>query len=209
MAELKTFESQNEAEERRKQRQEEWEKVRGDDQPEKCPDEEVVWDGKTLYQRLREQKEEKQLEWEEQFKFKNMVYKGLDEDEATFLNRLSEKQALKEMEKRKEEKQYLEAFREALEKEKAEEVSGLLKLPSESKITAPSTESEQLKKKSQQALLTGIIVRKRKSTEKLPAESTEKIPKSDETEVSVKSSSGKLGLVSYGSESGAGNVRMR
>eukprot|EP00079_Xenopus_tropicalis_P023614 XP_012816063.1 PREDICTED: protein FAM192A isoform X1 [Xenopus tropicalis] len=63
----KRFVTESELEERRKKRQEEWEKVRKPEDPEECPEE--VYDPRSLYERLQEQKEKKQQEYEEQFKF--------------------------------------------------------------------------------------------------------------------------------------------
>ncbi|XP_065834762.1 PSME3-interacting protein-like [Oscarella lobularis] len=199
MSELKSFESQDDIDDRRRRRQEEWEKARRPDEPEKCP-EEIPWDGKTLYQRLQEQKEEKQLEWEEQFKFKNMIYKGLDEDEAKFLNVLSENQAKQEHFQRREEKKYLEAYREALQKEKAEEslISDPKTLMKRSTVSVRQ-EQQSDKKKSQQALLTGSIVRKRKSTGTEDSDAFSKQSKSEAK--SGATSDVKPSLVSYGSES--------
>jgi hypothetical protein len=65
---LKSFVTETEIEDVRKKRQEEWEKVRQPHEPEICPDNSAQWDGKTLYQRLQEAKEAKDLEFEEQFK---------------------------------------------------------------------------------------------------------------------------------------------
>uniref|UniRef100_A0AAZ3QYP7 FAM192A/Fyv6 N-terminal domain-containing protein n=1 Tax=Oncorhynchus tshawytscha TaxID=74940 RepID=A0AAZ3QYP7_ONCTS len=61
------FVSETEIEEKRKQRQEEWEKVRKPEDPEKAPEEE--YDGRSLFERLQEQKDKKQEEYDEQFKF--------------------------------------------------------------------------------------------------------------------------------------------
>ncbi|ELK15411.1 NEFA-interacting nuclear protein NIP30 [Pteropus alecto] len=85
----KRFVSEAELDERRKRRQEEWEKVRKPEDPEgtwayslafsvmisvltltlqvECPEE--VYDPRSLYERLQEQKDRKQQEYEEQFKF--------------------------------------------------------------------------------------------------------------------------------------------
>uniref|UniRef100_A0A8C2TJ32 FAM192A/Fyv6 N-terminal domain-containing protein n=1 Tax=Coturnix japonica TaxID=93934 RepID=A0A8C2TJ32_COTJA len=63
----KRFVSEAELEERRKRRQEEWEKVRKPEDPEECPEE--AYDPRSLYERLQEQREKKQQEFEEQFKF--------------------------------------------------------------------------------------------------------------------------------------------
>uniref|UniRef100_A0A2R9CIZ4 FAM192A/Fyv6 N-terminal domain-containing protein n=1 Tax=Pan paniscus TaxID=9597 RepID=A0A2R9CIZ4_PANPA len=66
----KRFVSEAELDERCKRRQEEWEKVRKPEDSEECPEE--VYDPRPLYERLQEQKDRKQQEYEEQFKFKNM-----------------------------------------------------------------------------------------------------------------------------------------
>ncbi|XP_075694805.1 PSME3-interacting protein isoform X2 [Rhinoderma darwinii] len=97
----KKFVTESEIEERRKTRQEEWEKVRKPEDPEECPEE--VYDPRSLYEKLQEQKEKKQQEYEEQFKFKNMV-RGLEEDESNFLDEVSRKQELLEKQRRDEER---------------------------------------------------------------------------------------------------------
>lgn len=94
--EMNAFESESTIEERRKQRQEEWEKVRQPDQPE-CKSKwrnncylvqnriylfskvapEEPYDGRSLYDRLKEQRDAKDSEFEEARKFKNMI-RGLD-----------------------------------------------------------------------------------------------------------------------------------
>ncbi|CAI5796489.1 Hypothetical predicted protein [Podarcis lilfordi] len=76
----KRFVSEVEIEELRKRRQEEWENVWKSEDPED-------------YERLQERNDKKQQEFEEQFKFKNMV-RGLDEEETKFLDELSRQQAL-------------------------------------------------------------------------------------------------------------------
>ncbi|EDL87336.1 similar to RIKEN cDNA 2310065K24 [Rattus norvegicus] len=96
----KRFVSEAELDERRKRRQEEWEKVRKPEDPEECPEE--AYDPRSLYERLQEQKDRKQQEYEEQFKFKNMV-RGLDEDETNFLDEVSRQQELIEKQRREEE----------------------------------------------------------------------------------------------------------
>uniref|UniRef100_A0A3B5M3I1 FAM192A/Fyv6 N-terminal domain-containing protein n=1 Tax=Xiphophorus couchianus TaxID=32473 RepID=A0A3B5M3I1_9TELE len=102
------FVSESELDERRKKRQEEWEKVRKPDDPEEVPEEE--YDSRCLYDRLQEQKDKKQQEFEEQFKFRNMV-RGLDEDETSFLDEVSRQQVLVEKQRRDEEKQELLEYR--------------------------------------------------------------------------------------------------
>ncbi|XP_026168113.1 PSME3-interacting protein isoform X2 [Mastacembelus armatus] len=112
------FVSEAELDERRKKRQEEWEKVRKPDDPEEVPDEE--YDPRSLFDRLQEQKDKKQEEYEEQFKFKNMV-RGLDEDETSFLDEVSRQQSLVEKQRRDEEKQELLEYRSALVKQASTE----------------------------------------------------------------------------------------
>ncbi|OXB58504.1 hypothetical protein ASZ78_009069 [Callipepla squamata] len=74
----KRFVSEAELEERRKRRQEEWEKVRKPEDPEECPEE--AYDPRSLYERLQEQRERKQQEFEEQFKFMGV---GMDSKKET------------------------------------------------------------------------------------------------------------------------------
>ncbi|KAF7242736.1 PSME3-interacting protein [Varanus komodoensis] len=105
---LTLFVSEVEIEERRKRRQEEWEKVRKPDDPKECPEE--VYDPRSLYERLQEQKDKKQQEFEEQFKFKNMV-RGLDEDESNFLDEVSRQQVLLEKQRREEDLKELNEYR--------------------------------------------------------------------------------------------------
>ncbi|XP_072551892.1 PSME3-interacting protein isoform X2 [Salminus brasiliensis] len=107
------FVSESELEEKRKKRQEEWEKVRKPDDPEEVPEEE--YDPRSLFERLQEQKDKKQEEFEEQFKFKNMV-KGLDEDESNFLDEVSRQQSLVEKQRRDEDHQEIQEYRSALKK---------------------------------------------------------------------------------------------
>uniref|UniRef100_A0A3P9J235 Proteasome activator subunit 3 interacting protein 1 n=1 Tax=Oryzias latipes TaxID=8090 RepID=A0A3P9J235_ORYLA len=102
------FVSETELDERRKKRQEEWEKVRNPEDPEEAPEEE--YDSRSLFERLQEQKDKKQQEFEEQFKFRNMV-RGLDEDESSFLDEVSRQQSLVEKQRRDEEKQELLEYR--------------------------------------------------------------------------------------------------
>ncbi|KAF0041494.1 hypothetical protein F2P81_007392 [Scophthalmus maximus] len=65
------FVSETELDEKRKKRQEEWEKVRKPDDPEEAPEE--AYDSRSLFERLQEQKDKKQEEFEEQLKFNRQV----------------------------------------------------------------------------------------------------------------------------------------
>ena len=86
---FKSFVSEEELDDKRKKRQEEWEKVRKPDDPEEAPEE--AYDGRPLFYKLQEQKMKKDAELEEQFRLSNQV-KGLEEDEAEFLDECSNRQ---------------------------------------------------------------------------------------------------------------------
>ncbi|XP_017546719.1 PSME3-interacting protein isoform X1 [Pygocentrus nattereri] len=150
------FVSESELEEKRKRRQEEWEKVRKPDDPEEVPEEE--YDPRSLYERLQEQKEKKQEEYEEQFKFKNMV-KGLDEDDTNFLDEVSRQQSLVEKQRRDEELQEIQEYRSALKKLAAGESQ---KKESE-KRAGPKPPEHKTSHLSQAHLLAGAVKRRSSS----------------------------------------------
>uniref|UniRef100_A0A8C0YLE7 Proteasome activator subunit 3 interacting protein 1 n=1 Tax=Cyprinus carpio carpio TaxID=630221 RepID=A0A8C0YLE7_CYPCA len=150
------FVSESELDEKRKKRQEEWEKVRKPDDPEEAPEE--VYDPRSLYERLQEQKDKKQEEYEEQFKFKNMV-KGLDEDETSFLDEVSRQQSLIEKHRRDEETQELKEYRSALQKLTTTEIQ---KKETEKKA-GPKPSEHRTSHLSQAHLLAGAVKRRSSS----------------------------------------------
>nr|XP_057931003.1 PSME3-interacting protein [Doryrhamphus excisus] len=151
------FVSEAELDERRKKRQEEWEKVRKPDDPEKAPEEE--YDPRSLYERLQEQRDKKQEEFEEQFKFKNMV-RGLDDDETSFLDEVSRQQSLVEKQRRDEEKQELLEYRSAIAKQVSPDSR-----PEPEKKAAPkhSVVEQKTSHLSQAHLLVGAVKRRNSS----------------------------------------------
>uniref|UniRef100_A0A915CA56 FAM192A/Fyv6 N-terminal domain-containing protein n=1 Tax=Parascaris univalens TaxID=6257 RepID=A0A915CA56_PARUN len=76
------FVSESDLEEARRRRQQEWEKIRKPDDAAVAPEEEV--DHRSLYERLKEVRDKKQAEYDEEHRFKNMI-RGLDSDETEFL----------------------------------------------------------------------------------------------------------------------------
>ncbi|KAM5263602.1 PSME3-interacting protein [Ctenodactylus gundi] len=150
----KRFVSEAELDERRKRRQEEWEKVRKPEDPKECPEE--VYDPRSLYERLQEQKDRKQQEYEEQFRFKNMV-RGLDEDETNFLDEVSRQQELIEKQRREEELKELKEYRINLNK------VGIPADKKEMEKKPPVKPTETKNKFSQAKLLAGAV--KHKSSE--------------------------------------------
>ncbi|NXC16573.1 F192A protein, partial [Corythaeola cristata] len=148
----KRFVSESELEERRKRRQEEWEKVRKPEDPKECPEE--AYDPRSLYERLQEQREKKQQEFEEQFKFKNMV-RGLDEDETHFLDEVSRQQELLEKQRREEELKELNEYRISFVTLTKVGVSMDPKKETEKKLPMKSVENKN--KFSQAKLLAGAV----------------------------------------------------
>ncbi|KAL0277608.1 UNVERIFIED_CONTAM: hypothetical protein PYX00_004841 [Menopon gallinae] len=151
------FVSENELAERRRIRQEEWEKVRQPNQPLEAPEE--PYDHRSLYERLEEQKLKKQQEYEEAHKLKNMV-KGLDDDEIEFLDLVDQKKLEVEQLKEMEEKQELLDFRKKVEKLKEQAFDQRI----HSEIHSVKQNNNSSSVKSQHKLLKGVVV-KRKAKE--------------------------------------------
>ncbi|XP_076589786.1 PSME3-interacting protein [Chaetodon auriga] len=162
------FVSEAELDERRKKRQEEWEKVRKPDDPEEAPEEE--YDPRSLYERLQEQKDKKQEEYEEQFKFRNMV-RGLDEDETSFLDEVSRQQCLVEKQRRDEEKQELLEYRSALVKQ----VSAESRKEPEKKVAPKHSGAEQRTSHLSQAHLLAGAVKRRSSSQSSDSSKKQKV----------------------------------
>lgn len=148
---LSKFVSESEVEEAKRKRQEEWERVRRPDDPEEAPEPELN-DRRPLYTRLEEQRLKKEAEREESRQLKNLV-RGLDTDEANFLEQVDDLRAQQERQQQEEERRELEEIklrtqfaRPAAEPEKIEP-----KKPVENKAK---------EKKSQAKLLAGAIKRK-------------------------------------------------
>ncbi|XP_069113113.1 PSME3-interacting protein-like isoform X2 [Argopecten irradians] len=149
---MMSFVSQDEIDSIRKKRQEEWEKTRTEDQPLECPDE--VVDNRSLFEKLQEQKMRQQEEYEETHKLKNSV-KGLDEDEAGFLEYVSKNQMDMMKARHQEEKDILNEIKDA-------SVSKVIeaKLSEERKAPAKPQIGAAQNKKSQMSLLAGAVKRK-------------------------------------------------
>uniref|UniRef100_A0A131YDU1 FAM192A/Fyv6 N-terminal domain-containing protein n=1 Tax=Rhipicephalus appendiculatus TaxID=34631 RepID=A0A131YDU1_RHIAP len=105
---FKSFVSESELEEKRRKRQEEWEKVRKADDPVEAPEEE--YDPRSLFERLEEQRLKKQADYEEAHKLKNMI-RGLDDDEVTFLEYVDMRKQEIESQRMKEDMQEIEEYR--------------------------------------------------------------------------------------------------
>lgn len=150
------FISEAELAEQRRIRQEEWEKVRKPDQPEECPEEE--YDPRSLFERLEEQKNKRELEYEEAHRLKNMI-KGLDDDEVEFLDLVDRSKLEEERRKCAEEAREIKDFRDAvasLQEKSLEE-----RINTEIRSRPPAQTGATSGRSSQMRLLAGAVVRKR------------------------------------------------
>ncbi|CAH3139602.1 unnamed protein product [Porites lobata] len=164
-----SFVSEAELDEVREKRQKEWEKVRKEDDPLECP--EQVHDNKTLYERLQEQKQKKQDEWDEQHQLKNMI-RGLDSDETLFLDLVSKQQEEIASRRFNEESQEIREYRDAVSQfQSTVAVPADIKLPGSAVLNTKSSQ-ESGTKKSQLQLIAGAIKRKGNSEKTSPEKRT-------------------------------------
>lgn len=152
-----SFVSETELGEIRQRKQQEWEKVRKEDDPLECP--EQVLDNKTLYERLQEQKQKKQDEWDEQHQLKNMI-RGLDGDETVFLDLVAKQQEEIANRRFNEESQELKEYRDAVS-----QFHSTISVPTDSKPPGSAVSQRKLSqesgtKKTQLQLIAGAIKRK-------------------------------------------------
>lgn len=165
-----SFVSENEIEDVRKKKQEEWEKVRKESDPIECP--EPVHDNKTLYERLQEQKQKKQDEWDEQHQLKNMI-RGLDGDETVFLDLVAKQQEEIANRRFDEESQEIREYRDAVSQFQSAIIAEPTNTkPAGSAVSQRKSSQESGAKKSQLQLIAGAI--KRKSSSSISQESPEK-----------------------------------
>ncbi|XP_021919219.1 protein FAM192A isoform X2 [Zootermopsis nevadensis] len=149
------FISEAELAEQRRIRQEAWDKVRKPDQPEECPEEE--YDHRSLFERLEEQKQKRELEYEEAHKLKNMI-KGLDDDEVEFLDLVDRSKLEEERRKSAEEAREIKDFRDAvaiLQEQSLEQ-----RIHTEIHSRPPIQSGTGSGRSSQVRLLAGAVVRK-------------------------------------------------
>ncbi|XP_016947255.1 PSME3-interacting protein [Drosophila biarmipes] len=166
------FVTEAEAAEQRQRRQEEWERVRQPEDPLERPEE--PYDGRSLYERLKQNKDKKDMEYEEAHKLKNLI-RGLDDDEVQFLELVDAHKMNAERQQMRDEELELKDFRNRVEKLQEESVDK--KLQAELKTTAKSAGAATGRSTQKSLLGQGI---KRKNGE-LPT--TSKVAKIAENEV--------------------------
>jgi len=182
------FVTETEVEEAKKKRKEEWEVARaaGRELP-SLEEEEVIRDTRCLYERLQEQKDTKQDAFEEQLKFKNQIYKGLNEEDASFLSMVAKKKAVIDNQRFSLESDEVKEYREAIiEVQTLPDALAVepVKVPVVTKKPKIAPDFIKKNQKSQAALM-GVI-RKRKSLETQASSSQNKIPRSDSDKSVVK-----------------------
>ncbi|KYN07133.1 hypothetical protein ALC62_01941 [Cyphomyrmex costatus] len=179
------FISEAEIAEQRRMRQEEWERVRTADQPLEAPDE--PYDPRSLYERLQEQKNKRDIEYEEAHKLKNMI-KGLDDDEVEFLDLVDRTKIEEERKKNLEEEKEMRDFKAAVASLQEQKLNEKLKqelknLPVSSKNAACGSRTLQLK------LPAGIVLKrpdKQKQEEGLKGIKRKLSPSKDNADISKK-----------------------
>ncbi|KPJ20748.1 Protein FAM192A [Papilio xuthus] len=149
------FISESEILEARRRRQEEWDKVRTEDQPKEAPEE--AYDTRPLYHRLEEQRMKKEAEYEEAHKLKNMI-RGLDDDEVGFLDLVERTKAKAAQQISLEEQKEMQEFRERVSN--LAESEELIRLRAQLAPTRTTASTQPAKNK-----LQGVVVRKRKASE--------------------------------------------
>nr|CAI5845994.1 unnamed protein product [Callosobruchus analis] len=147
------FITESEAAEIRKRRQEEWERVRKADDPIERPEE--PYDPRSLYERLQEQKQKRELEYEESHKLKNMI-KGLDDDEIEFLDLVDRTKLAADRKKELEEEVELSDYRNRVAVLQEKSIEERLQAEIVVSKVKPLTEI----RNSQQKLLKGVVVKK-------------------------------------------------
>ena len=183
---------------------EEWERVRKPEDPMVAPEEPV--DSRSLFERLEEQRVKKQDEWDEEHKFKNQ-FRGLDDEEVDFLDRVDDVRTENERQRYLDEKRELDEYQRRQQELKEKELEERLEMERKGPGFKRST-STTSSKNSQLKLLAGAVKRKGDKDKEIIQEkkmketSPESTPEKKESKAVEKPISvGLLGLGDYGSDS--------
>ena len=153
-----------------------------------------ILDHRSLFERLEENKRAKDAEYAQQHDIKNVV-RGIDDDEAAFLDKVDEIKSVAELERIREERKELEEYKKMQEKLMEENEQKRLK---NDVVTAKTNQAKIVDqpKKTQSKLLSGVLVRKRSASNNTTMEA-----KSSPLEPVPKKPSALAGLGDYGSSS--------
>jgi len=165
------FVSEKDLEDEKKRRQEEWDRVRQPGQPEEAPEPQ---DNRPLYDRLKQQRDQKQLEFEETHKLKNLL-RGLDSEEVGFLDYVDKVRREEELKRLNEERALISEVKKnadaSLDPVDPLKIDELKRKP----IQSGASKS---KERSKQAQLLAGAVKKRKADDEADGPSEEKKTKS-------------------------------
>ncbi|GAA5861590.1 hypothetical protein JCM8547_008084 [Rhodosporidiobolus lusitaniae] len=165
------FVSSTALEEAKAKRQQEWKEAYeriGQEPPKEMREEQdAPYDGRSLYEKLKAQKDAKQEAFEEQLKFKNQ-FRALDEDEIDFLDTMIEESNEEEKERQRQIKEELQGFKAAVLKRGSGPAPAVsppvastsAAASSSSTALAPKT-SAPAPKKGKKKLLAGVVVKKK------------------------------------------------
>ena len=111
-------------------------------------------DHRSLFERLEENKRAKDAEYAQQHDIKNVV-RGIDDDEAAFLDKVDEIKSVAELQRIREERKELEEYKKMQEKLMEENEQKRLK---DDVVTAKSNQAKlEQPKKTQSKLLSGVL----------------------------------------------------
>ncbi|CAF1026024.1 unnamed protein product [Didymodactylos carnosus] len=171
---VKKFLTEEQVELERQRRQEDWARVRSATDPVEAPAE--VFDNRSLYDKLKEQNDTKKKEYEDMWAAKNS-FRGLDEDETSFLARIDHMKAEKDREVRRLEQQEIDEFKISFLLFVSQEEALKKRDSTPSIISKPILNTSTVVHKSaQKQLLAGIV--KRKNPTETPSSSTSTIDSS-------------------------------
>lgn len=157
---MNRFIKESDVEEAKKKRAEEWEAARAAGR--ELPDPDEPLDTRSLFERLKEQKDKKQDAFEDQLKFKNMIYKGLNSEDADFLGMVSQKQAEIDERRFNQESEELVNFRAAVDERVSESLDDKTSSDEKLKTIKVAEDFKKRKSTSQAALIGAAIVKKKK-----------------------------------------------
>ncbi|GAA5978988.1 hypothetical protein JCM11641_000116 [Rhodosporidiobolus odoratus] len=167
------FVSSTALEEAKKKREEEWKAAyeRIGQAPPQEVQTEAPYDGRSLWEKLQENKDKKQEAFDEQIKFKNQ-FRALDEDEISFLDSMIDEGNDEEKERKRQELEDMKGFRAAVTKRAAPPAPPAVSPPlaststaSPAPLTAPApAKAAAAPKKGKKKTLPGVVVGKKKAS---------------------------------------------
>ncbi|KAI6183152.1 hypothetical protein M3Y97_00457700 [Aphelenchoides bicaudatus] len=158
-------------------------KAGGDEEPQ---------DNRPLFERLKEVKDKKQAEFDEERSLKNQ-FRGLDEDETEYLHQVSKAKFEAERQKRQEEIELLKTQRQAINNTQPNQSTNFT---ASSSFTMPKMQAGSLKLKPKTVDNSkGILIRKRKLSDNKDENGKDKSEKESTTPVKNSPSTARIGAL--------------